>query len=94
MKRAMICVALSAAGCTQSVYDFPLATLVGEQRGYSMTGYVGTADEAVARQKIIERFRPACPNGAEIVDLKIQRADAIIGTKILRYEALATCVTG
>lgn len=92
MKRLLVLVALVASGCTQSVYDFPVPTLVGDQRGYSMTGYIATADETVARQRVIDRFRGACPNGANIVDFKSERADAIIGTKILRYEALATCV--
>lgn len=87
-------VALSAlilTGCVQSAYDFPVATMVGQQRGYSMTGYVKSAEEATARPKILRRLEGVCPHGADIVDLKTTRADAAIGTKILRYEALVTC---
>lgn len=78
-------------GCVQGAYDFPVATMVGQQRGYSMTGYVKSSDEAVARPKILRRLEGVCPHGADLVDLKTTRADAAIGTKILRYEAIATC---
>lgn len=89
----LLCCGVGAGGCAQSAYDFPVATMIGEQRGYSMTGYVGTADEAVAREEVIKRLQGVCPKGADIVDFKSDRADAAIGTKILRYEALATCRT-
>ena len=92
MKRLVVLVTLAASGCTQSVYDFPATTLVDEQRSYSIIGYIATADETVARQRVIDRFRSASPNDASIVDFKTERADAIIGTTILRCEALATCV--
>lgn len=82
---------LILTGCAQSAYDFPVATMVGQQRGYSMTGFVKSAEEATARPKILRRLEGVCPHGADIVDLKTTRADAAIGTKILRYEALATC---
>lgn len=91
MKRALIILSLPIAACAQSVYDFPVPTMIGDQRGYSMTGYINTADESVARQKVMERLRGVCPKGAKIKDFKTLRADAAIGTKILRYEALATC---
>ena len=94
MRRTALALALLATACTQSVYDFPVPTMIGTQRGYSMTGYIATANEDVARQKVVERMRGVCPGGANIVDFKAQRADAAIGTKILRYEALATCITG
>lgn len=83
--------ALMLIGCAQGAYDFPIATMVGQQRGYSMTGYVKSAEEEAARPKILRRLEGVCPHGANIVDLKTTRADAAIGTKILRYEALATC---
>lgn len=89
----LLCCGVTAGGCSQSAYDFPVATMIGEQRGYSMTGYVAAADEAKAREKVMQRLRPVCPKGADIVDFKTDRADNSIGTKILRYEAMATCRT-
>lgn len=79
------------AGCAASPYDFPQPAMIGNQRGYSMTGFVGTGDADTAREKIERRLEGVCPKGATIVDLKTDRTDAAIGTKIMRYEALVTC---
>jgi hypothetical protein len=56
-----------------------------------MTGYVRAADEHTARTKIEARLGTVCPSGVDFVDFKAMRADAAIGTKIMRYEAIALC---
>lgn len=92
-RRFLGCLALIGLAATAAcaTTDIPMVTKIEGQRGYSMMGYAGTADEAVARQKILHRLKGVCPTGARIVDLKLDRADAMIGTKMLRYEVLATC---
>lgn len=92
MKRFFGLIALPAVACTQSIYDFPVATMIGDKPGYSMTGYVAAADEATAQQKVVERLRGTCPNGADIVNFKAIRADNSVGTKIVRYEILVKCL--
>lgn len=93
MKVFLVLAAFSVSACTQSIYDFPVATMIDSQPGYSMTGYVKASDEAVARQKVVQRFSGVCPRGAEIVNFKADRADNSVGVKIIRYEALVQCVS-
>lgn len=79
-------------GCAASPYDFPMPTMIGNEQGYSMTGFMATADEGVVRERLEKRMR--CPNGVNFVSLKTTRADNAIGTKMLHYNAVMKCQAG
>ena len=77
-----------AGGCAASPYDFPVATMIGNQRAYTMTGFAKGRDDADRQARVLKRFRPACPAGAKMMDWKAQLAR---NPHIVRYEAIATC---
>ena len=78
------------ASCAASPYDLPMTTMVGQQRGYTMIGFVRASDDSTARTKVLQRFLPVCPAGAEIVEWKTEPANRP-GMKIVRYQTIATC---
>lgn len=85
-----LAVALAASGCANS-YDIPAPTMVGNQRAYSMMGFVSTTDEAKVRAKVLRIVGYACHGDAQLAQFRTEPADSAF-VEILRYEAVATCV--
>jgi hypothetical protein len=83
--------ALTLAGCAVSPYDFPMPTMIGNEQGVSMTGFMATASEDEVRRRLSKRM--ACPHGTDFAALETRRADNRMGTKILHYRAVLKCRT-
>jgi hypothetical protein len=83
---------LAAGGCTATPWDFPVPTMIGDQQGVAMTGFMRTDSEAEVRRRLAERMK--CPNGLDFASLVTQRADNKLGTKILYYKAVMKCAPG
>jgi hypothetical protein len=65
--------ALTLAGCAASPYDFPVPTMIGNEQGISMTGFMATASEDEVRRRLSKPM--ACPHGTDFAALETQRAD-------------------
>ena len=83
-------VGLFLTGCAASPYDFPQPAVIGEQRGYSMIGFVKKDSVDVMKSRISRRAPLVCPRGVNYVDIKFDdSAPHPMGA--VRYEALFTC---
>jgi hypothetical protein len=80
---------LLISGCAASPYDFPVPVMIDGHQATSMTGYMATADDAVARERLSKKM--ACPTRTEFVSLETVRADNAVGTPILQYRAIMRC---
>lgn len=74
------------AACA-SPYDFPQPTMIADQQGYSMIGFVKKNTEEVMKERISRRAPLVCPHGLNYISIKFDDT----GGSTMRYEALFTC---
>lgn len=87
---ATLMLAITTAACTATPWDFPVPTMIGDQPGVSMTGFMKTDSEAEVRRRLAERMK--CPGRLDFASLVTERADNAVGTKMLHYRAVMRCV--
>jgi hypothetical protein len=77
-------------GCAASPYDFPQPTMIGDQYGYSMIGFVKKNTEEIMKDRISHRAPLVCPHGLNYIGIKFDDTGPHpMGS--VRYEALVTC---
>ncbi|MBB4152737.1 hypothetical protein GGQ80_000613 [Sphingomonas jinjuensis] len=87
---ATLMLAIATTACAATPWNFPVPTMIGDQQGVSMTGFMKTDSEAEVRRRLAERMK--CPGQLDFASLVTQRADNAVGTKILQYRAVMRCV--
>ena len=86
---AALAMALGTGACTATPWDFPVPTMIGNEQGVAMTGIMKTDSEDEVRRRLAQRMK--CPGQLQFASLTTQRADNMLGTKMLLYKAVIKC---